>query len=219
MDELRQRAKRKKIRVTFPDGKAICHGNVTDTLLAVLCEIGSDRFPEINLELCHLPILSKEIYPRYKNWMKPVCDGWYLNTQSDTDMKYIQLRSINDSLQLGLVVEIGYDFETTKKADKTKRTRTKDNLLVRFPDGEYIANPNSMDTYLGCLWKIGIEEIKRKGIECGGNPLVTTFKATNKHFQVDVDRWAIVPGTTRDRAKMLRILATHFKLNLEITII
>ena len=164
-ENLRQRAKRKKLRVTFPNGKVFCYGNVTDTLIAALCEIGADRFPEINLELCHLPLLSQEIYPRYKEWMKPVCDGWYINAQSDTDQKYLQLRSINDSLALGLNVEVGYDFETTKKTDKKSGTKSKDKLLVKFPDGEYIANQNTTDTFLECLWKLGIDEIKRKGVE------------------------------------------------------
>lgn len=218
-DNLRQRAKRKKLRVTFPDGRIICHGNVTDTFIATLCEIGSDRFPEINLELCHQPLLSQEIYPRYKEWMKPVCDGWYINAQSDTDQKYLQLRAINELLALGLIVEIGYDFETTKKADKARGTKTKDKLLVRFPDGEYIANHNPLDTFLECLWKFGIEDIKRKGIEWGGTQLVTAYKASNRQVQIDAYRWATVPNTTKDKAKMIRTLALHFKLNLEITIL
>lgn len=37
-------------------------------------------------------------------WIKPVCDGRYVNIQSDTGQKYIQLRSISDSLNLGLTV-------------------------------------------------------------------------------------------------------------------
>ena len=218
-DAPRLRAKRKKIRVTFPDGRIICYGNVTDTFISVLCEIGSVRFPEINLELCHLPLLAQEIYPKYKEWMKPVCDGWYLNVQSDTDQKYMQLRAINDSLNLGLTVEVGYDFETTKKTDKVRGTKSKDKLLVKFPDGEYIANQNPMDTFLECLWKFGIDDIKRKGVEWGGNPLITTYKAFNRQVQVDTDRWATVPNTTKDKAKMLRLLALHFKLNVEITIL
>lgn len=218
-DSLRQRAKRKLIRVTFPDGKVICYGNVISTFIAVLCEIGSDRFPEINLELCHLPLLAREVYPRYKAWIKPVCDGWYVNTQSDTGQKYLQLRAISDSLDLGLDVEIGEDFEKQDDPNKSRGTKSKDSLLVIFPDGEYIANQNPIDTFLQCLWKIGIEVIMRKGIEWSGNPLITSYQANNRQVQVDANRWATIPNTTKEKAKLLKVIALHLRLDIEIMVI
>lgn len=217
--DLRKRAKRKKIRVTFPNGKIICHPNVTDTFIAVLREIGSERFSEITLELCHLPLLGHEIYPRYKDWMKPICEGWYLNAQSNTDQKYIQLRSINDSLSLGLNIEIGEDFETQEKVVKERSSKSKAKLLVKFPDGEYIANQSSSETFLECLWKFGIDEIMRKSIEWCGDSMITSYKVSDRQIQVDVNRWAIVPNTTKERAKLLRVIAAHFRINLEITIL
>lgn len=217
-DATRQRAKRKKLRVTFPDGRIFCYANVTDTFISVLCEIGPERFHDINLELCHRPLLAQEIYPRYKDWMKPVCDGWYVNTQSDTGQKYMQLRAINDSLNLGLTVEVGYDFETTKKTDKVRGSKSKEKLLVKFPDGEYIANQSSTDIFLECLWKLGIEDIRRKGVEWGGCPLITAYKTSDRQVQVDTDRWATIPNSTKDKARTIRLLALHFRLNLEITV-
>ena len=87
MDEnLRQRATKKLLRVTMPDGTVICHKSATMTMIDVLIAIGSENFSNITTENCHLPLLSKEIYPRYKEYMKPVCDGWYINAQSDTEI-------------------------------------------------------------------------------------------------------------------------------------
>ena len=216
---MRQRAKRKLIRVTFPDGEVFCYGNVTDTFIAVLCKIGPERFSEVKLELCHLPLLTREIYPRYKEWMKPVCDGWYFNAQSNTDQKYLQLRSINDSMNLGLVIEIGEDFEKQDNPDKAYGKRAKDRLIVKFSDGEYIANNSALDTFLECLWKMGIDDIMRKGIEWTGKPLITSYQASKRQVQVDTSRWTTIPATTKDKAKLLRVLAIHLKFNIEITII
>ncbi len=216
---MRQRAKRKRIRVTFPDGKVICFSNVTDTFIAVLREIGADRFPLIKLELCHLSLLTREIYPKYKQWIKPVCDGWYVNTQSNSDQKYLQLRSINDSLDLGLNIEIGEDIETQDNPDKERRSKVQDKLIVKFPDGEYIANPKAIDTFLQCLWKLGIDNILYRNIEYSGNPLITRYRVSPKQIQVDADRWALIPNSTKDKARILRVLASHFRLNLEITVI
>ena len=47
--QIRSRAKKKLIRVTFPDGEVICYNNATSTMIAALNKIGSDKFPAINL--------------------------------------------------------------------------------------------------------------------------------------------------------------------------
>lgn len=218
--QIRIRAKKKLLRVTFPDGEVICYNNATSTMIAALNKIGSDKFPVINLELCHLPLLSKEIYPQYKEWMKPVCDGWYLNAQSNSDNKYLQLCAISDQLSLGLCVEIGTDFETQATLpNKEKKRSTKDKLLVKFPDGEYVANGRALDTYLETIWKLGIDEITRKNLTWGGNALITTSQVANSQIQVGERRWVVVPSLTKDKAKLLRVIAAILKIKLEITII
>lgn len=218
-EQIRTRAKKKLIRVTFPDGEVICYNNATSTMIAALNKIGSDKFPAIKLELCHLPLLSKEIYPQYKEWMKPVGDGWYLNAQSNSDNKYLQLRAISDQLPLGLIVELGTDFETQINPNREKKIRTKDKLLVKFPDGEYVANDSALDTYLETIWKLGIDDIMRKHLTWGGKDLVTTNQLANGQIQVGERRWVMVPSITKDKAKLLRVVAAMLHVKLEITII
>lgn len=218
-EQHRIRAKKKLIRVIFPNGKVICYNNTTATMIDVLTEIGSDKFSAINLELCHLPLLSKEIYPQYKEWMKPVCDGWYLNTQSNSDSKYMQLRSINEQLSLGLSIELGTDFKAENNPNKEKKSRTKDKLLVKFPNGEFVGNNSALDTFLEVIWKLGINEIMRKNLTWGGNSLITISKVINSQVQVGENRWVIVPGTTKDKMKLLRVIGAMLHISLEITII
>ena len=217
--QIRTRATRKLIRITFPDGEVICYNNATSTMIAALNKIGPDKFSAIKLELCHLPLLSKDIYPQYKDWMKPVCDGWYLNAQSNSDNKYLQLRSISDQFSLGLVVELGTDFETQTNPNKTKKSRTKDKLLVKFPDGEFVGNGSALDTYLETIWKLGIDDIMRKHLTWGGKDLVTTSQVASGQIQVGERRWVMVPNMTKDKAKLLRVVAAMLRINLEITII
>lgn len=219
IDSNRKRAKRKRIKVTFPEGKSFCFANVTETLVATLKEIGSERFPEISLELSHLPILSKEIYPKFKDYMKPVCDGWYVNSMSNTDQKYLQLRSINDSLNLNLTIELGENLETQDSPNKGKTKRNIDKLLVKFPDGEYIACETSLEGYLQCLWKIGVEKIIQRKIEWLGKALISRYQDSENRVQVGVNEWAIVPNGTRDRARTLKVIDAHLRLGLEITVI
>lgn len=215
----RGRAKKKLIRVTFPNGKVLCYKNTTDTMVATLHELGTDVIQNIKLELCHLPLLSKVIYPKYKAWMKPVLDGWYVNTQSNSESKFLQLKAINEQLALGLVIELGTDFEAQENPNKEKRSKTKDKLLVKFSDGQYFANNSALDTFLEVIWQIGIDEIKKKDLSWGGNPLITTSKMFNNQVQVDSQRWLIVPNTTKDKIKLLRVIGAMLHINMEITLI
>ena len=220
MEEVKRgRAKKKLLRVTFPSGKVICYKSTKDTMVAVLQELGEDVISKIELELCHLPIVSKEIYPKYRKWMKPICDDWYINTQSNSDSKFLELKSINDQLSLNLKLELGADLDAEDKPDKEKRTKSKDKLLVKFPDGQYFANNSTLDTFLEVVWEIGIDNIKRKDLSWGGNPLITTSKMFNNQVQVDSQRWIIVPNSTRDKIKLLRVIGAMLHINMEISTI
>lgn len=220
MEEVKRgRAKKKLIRVTFPNGKVICYKSATDTMVATLRELGTDVVQNIKLELCHLPLLSQEVYPKYKEWMKLIDDGWYVNTQSNSDSKFLQLKAINEQLELGLKIELGDDFEAQENPNKEKRSKTKDKLLVKFPDGQYFANNSALETFLEVVWQIGIDEIKKKDLTWGGNPLLTTSKMFKNQVQVDSQRWLIVPNTTKDKIKLLRVIGAMLHINMEMTLI
>lgn len=218
MEEVkRDRARRKLLRVTFPNGKVLCYKSTTDTMIATIQELGDDVIANIKLQSCHLPLLSKEIYPRYKEWMKPVCNGWYLNTQSNSDTKFLQLNAINEQLSLGLKIELGEDFIAQDNPNKEKRTRTKGEILVKLPDGQCFANNSITNTFLELIREIGIDKIKQKELTWCGKPLITTSKMFNGQVRIDNERWIIVPNTTKDKVKLLRVIGAMLRINMEIT--
>ena len=218
MEEVkRDRARRKLLRVTFPNGKVLCYKSTTDTMIATMQEFGDDVIANIKLQSCHLPLLSKEIYPKYKEWMKPVCNGWYLNTQSNSDTKFLQLNAINEQLSLGLKIELGEDFVAQDNPNKEKRTRTKGEILVKLPDGQCFANNSITNTFLELIREIGIDKIKQKELTWCGKPLITTSKMFNGQVQIDNERWIIVPNTTKDKVKLLRVIGAMLRINMEIT--
>lgn len=220
MEEIKRlRAKKKLIRVTFPNGKVFCYKNVTSTMIAALNEIGEEMFPEIKLELCHLPLLSKEVYPMYKDYMKPICEGWYINSQSNSDTKYLQLKAINEQLNLGIKIELGEDFETQDNPNKVKGTKSKDKLLVRMPSGDFIANDSALETFLEVVWQLGVEDIRKKNLQWGGNDLITNRQVSKNQVQVDSDRWIIIPNTTKDKVKLLRVIGAMLHIKMDINVI
>lgn len=218
MEEVkRDRARRKLLRVTFPNGKVLCYKSTTDTMIATMQELGDDVIANIKLQSCHLPLLSKEIYPKYKEWMKPVCNGWYLNTQSNSDTKFLQLNAINEQLSLGLKIELREDFVAQDNPNKEKRTRTKGEILVKLPDGQCFANNSITNTFLEVIREIGIDKIKQKELTWCGKPLITTSKMFNGQVQIDNERWIIVPNTTKDKVRLLRVIGAMLRINMEIT--
>ncbi len=218
-NNLRQKSKKKLLRVTMPNGNVICHKSVTMTFIDVLKEIGSQYFDRITLEVGHLPMLSKEIYPKFKDYMKPVSDGWYVNIQSDTAQKYLQLNSIKDELGLDIDIEVGSEFITSDVKVVQKGKTRSDKLLVKFPDGEFIGGENPIDTFLESIWKIGTDNIFRKGLQYKDKPLITTRKQYNSQIQIDKNYWLTIPPQTKDKFKMLRIIDAVMRLNLEVSII
>lgn len=216
---VQQRSPKKILRVTFPNGTSICYNNATATYIETLKQIGADKFPLITLELGHLPLISRTKHTKYASYMKPIVDGWYLNTQSDTEQKYLQLRSISDMLHLGLNVEIGRDFEITNENTQKLNKSEKESLLIQFPDGEFIAECSPVETYIQSIWKIGIDNIQRKDIRLSDKPLITRKKQYPKQIQVGSDQWLVVPGTTKEKAKWLRIIASMMHIDLKISVI
>ena len=64
-----------------------------------------------------------------------------------------------------------------------------------------------------------MSRIKRKELLWRGNPLVTSSKLFNNQVQVDCQRWIIVPNTTKDKIKLLRVIGAMLHIKMEITTI
>ena len=216
-DNLRQRGRRKLLRVTMPDGTVICNKSVTQTLVDALAAIGSENFGRITTENCHLPLLSKEVYPRFKEYMKPVADGWYVNTQSDTGQKYMQLISIKKQLGMeDMKVEIGTDFAVSDKKIEMPFRKKNQKLRVTFPDGEQISEVNPLDTFTKVIQKLGVDRIFYKELEFSGKPLITSTNKYQRQVEVENGRWLNIPPTTKEKYKALDLINSILKAQMRV---
>ena len=76
-----------------------------------------------------------------------------------------------------------------------------------------------VNNLLETIWKLGIDDIMRKHLTWGDKDLITTSQVANGQIQVGERRWVMVPNMTKDKAKLLRVVAAMLRINLEITII
>jgi len=218
MDEkIRQRALRRLLRITLPDGKVLCYKSATMTFVEALQKIEADKLKEVKLESYHLPLISQEVYPRFKDWMKPLSNGWYVNVQSDSDQKYMQLVSIAQQLGLDWKIEVGSDFTPSNDKVPQRKKRETQRLMVKFPDGTTICNANPVDTFRRTIEKIGVEMLIRKGAQYSGKPLITPTKQYNGQIEIGEKRWLMIPPQTKDKLKTLIIISATLHLSLEVT--
>ncbi|MBR6979824.1 MAG: hypothetical protein IKH88_08320 [Prevotella sp.] len=103
----RSKQKMGVIKVTFPDGKVICHQTVADTLVDVVKKIGPKEVQSVGIRMNGQNLVSSKLFDRfeYRRAQKPVGYGLYVNTLSPTGLKYDQLQRINNLLHLGLKIE------------------------------------------------------------------------------------------------------------------
>ena len=214
---MRSRAQKKLLRVTFEDGTVFCYSSATVTYIEALKKIGPEKLKDIGLEIGHLPIISRECYPKYKDYMKPLGDGWYVNTQSDSSQKYIQLMSIRNALRLDMVVEIGTDLEPSSVSERKSRVKTADHIVVKFPDGELVGGPTPRDAYVSSLMKLGLEMLRQKGIEAMGKECVTRFNKYPGQIEVHKGLWVTIPNQTKDKVKALDTIASKLHIQLEVS--
>jgi hypothetical protein len=97
---------RTKIRVTFPDGRIIQEGRVSNTLIEVVKFAGAQNVRNLNISINNDNLVSNKVTPTYENSLKPVGNDLFVHTNSSTQTKFAQIQQISAELNLGLLVEI-----------------------------------------------------------------------------------------------------------------
>ena len=220
-EKIRVREKRLLLRVSFEDGTQICCSSATQTVIDTIRKIGVEKVAALNMEACHIPLVGTEINPRYRQWTKKICDGWYLMAQSDTKQKYMQLKSIIMQLGTNATVELG-DFAanaTTNPDKAATRRKKKAQMEVVLANGSIIRSSDPMHTFKEVAEHIGISKIKKTNLNVGKFPIITYDKKANNQLQTSTGEWLTVPTAIKDKYKILRVISSMTHIPFEIKII
>ncbi len=95
-----------KIRVTFPDGRIIQEGRVSQTLVDVVKYVGAENVRSLDIPINKDNLITNKVAPAYENSVKSVGSGLFVHTNSSTQTKFAQIQQISDDLNLGLTVEL-----------------------------------------------------------------------------------------------------------------
>ena len=150
--------------------------------------------------------------------MKPLDNGWLINTQSDTSEKYLIIKSIISKLGVDCTAELGEDFETSKTKGFIKKRQRVGGLLIQFADGEFVGGDSPKDSYIQAITKMGLDTICYKGFEDHGQELVTRYNKYKGQIQSG-DKWITIPRQTKDKISALKRISLKLNLGLKITVI
>lgn len=230
---MRQRKKHKYLVVWIPENRWIFHSTNESTYLEVLKWIGGERISKCGLEVSHLPIVTKEPYEQYLEYMKPIGGGWYVNTIGGTDNKYMQLCTMNEKLKLGIIISLS-DKNPICNSDRDKwrewlpdidigkkRTRdVSDVLCVRYKRSEILFNNKKYNQrlFVNVIELIGINDVCKLGLQTGRYELVTRMKLYDTQLPCG-DFWVTVPNATKYRYKILLTIKALLKLDMEVSLL
>lgn len=230
---MRQRKKHKYLVVWIPENRWIFHSTNESTYLEVLKWIGGERISKCGLEVSHLPIVTKEPYEQYLEYMKPIGGGWYVNTVGGTDNKYIQLCTMNEKLNLGIIINL-MDKNPISYSDRDKlsewlpdidigkkRTREVSSVLcVKYKRSEFLFNKKKYNQilFVNVIELIGINDVCKLGLQAGRYELVTRMKLYDTQLPCG-DFWVTVPNATKYRYKILLTIKAILKLDMEVSLL
>ena len=212
-ERLREREKPQKLRVIFPDGETLCFTSSKETFVQTLRRISIDRLSTVDIMADGVPMITKTIIPKHQKYMESLGDGWYVNIGGSTHTKYMRLKSISEKLNLGLIIDKSDDFKGEKVSRGSKGVSF---LQVSFPDGTVIGESNTTETFFETIIKIGIERVEKLNLIYNKKNLITSSQQYSSQIQIAKDKWLLVPGSTKDKVKMLNVMNVVLHLGLKI---
>ena len=210
------RAKKKKLKITFSDGTTLCFKNATTTYIEAIKKIGPEVFASAGLEIGKLPVVSKECYAKYIKYMMPLSDGWWVNTQSDSSQKYLQLISVKNKLGLDYEIQMAEEFDEYNEA-ATQKSRKQDLICVYYTEEEYIHAPHNEDVFVKTVERIGAERIMHRCIEFLGKETVTRYNKYPKQRKLDCGLWVTIPNSSKDMRRALEYIDDKLKIGLKVS--
>jgi hypothetical protein len=95
-----------RLRITLADGRVIQESQAAETFRQFVMMIGLERVRSLGMTQCKVPLISNTLDKKYKRAQKPVGNGWYLMTNSNTQTKKRDIERIARELHIKIKVDI-----------------------------------------------------------------------------------------------------------------
>lgn len=216
----RKRQKTHTLKVTYPDGRIIQHRQAAKTYIEVIQENFPDLIHLIGIVHADVNIVSDTLDPQYHDHQHEIPGGWYVFTNSRTDVKRDDLIRISEELELGLQVELVPLPDIERREKNSPKGRQK--VRITFPDGRTI-QPNKVgDALVEVVRFAGAEAVRALNIEvCEDNMILPEphpkYIVASKPVG---DGWYVnISGDTARRYEHMCQISERLHLGLQIDLI
>ena len=162
------------LRIELPDGRVIEHKNVSSSYCEAIKAIGPEEVSILGI--CHagVNIVSRELDAKYSDYQRDIGDGWYVMTNSPTQVKYQDLIKIIQEYGVEMKVSlVPLDPSQalslpTPEISRGARARIK----VQYPDGRVIQPTKVLEALVDVVKYAGAERVRSLNIICCGDNLI-----------------------------------------------
>ena len=95
-----------RLKIAFADGHVIQEPQAAETFRKFVMEVGAERIRTLGMKQNKVPLISNTLDKKYKSSQKPVGNGWYLMTCSNTLTKKRDIERIANMFNIKIKVEI-----------------------------------------------------------------------------------------------------------------
>lgn len=169
-----RRSKSVILRVELANGTVIEHKNVSTTYCEAIKSIGPEEVSILGIYHAGVNIVSRELDAKYADYQRPIGDGWYVMTNSQTPVKYQDLLRIIEEYGIDMKVSmVALDpTATLSVVPSESKTGTREKIKVRFPDGRIIQPSKVLEALVEVVKFAGAERVRALNIICCGDNLI-----------------------------------------------
>ena len=95
-----------RLKITFGNGKVIQETQAAETFRQFVMTVGVEQVQSLNIKVCKIPLISNTLHEKYQRAQKPLGNGRFLMTCSNTKTKKRDIERIAKALGIQVTVEI-----------------------------------------------------------------------------------------------------------------
>lgn len=95
-----------RLKITFGNGKVIQETQAAETFRQFVMTVGVEQVQSLNIKVCKIPLISNTLHEKYQRAQKPLGNGRFLMTCSNTKTKKRDIERIAKALGIQVTAEI-----------------------------------------------------------------------------------------------------------------
>lgn len=222
--KINNKKKTQILKVEFSDGRIVEDRNASTTYCEFIKEVGPEAISILEIFHAGVNIVSRELDSKYASYQRDIGDGWYVFTNSSTQIKYHHLLKIIAEYELKTKVSlVPYSAsEVSSIPTPIKKSGQREKICVQFPDGRTIQPNKVLEALIEVVKYAGAERVRSLNIICCNDNLILKNPAPRylQPCKPVGNGWLCnTCSDTRTKYDQIRTISDRLKLGLKVELI